>query len=409
MPVSANPVPAAPEHSPSASRNGEFVAQVRRFLAENLTEDLREAGRETTGVHSNIDACRIWHQRLFRKGWIAPAWPVAHGGTGWDASQRFLFEQECAKNDAPVLFAAGLRSLGPLIIASGRAEQKLHFLPRILSGDDLWCQGFSEANAGSDLAALSAHAVRNGHNYIVTGRKLWTTGAHLANRMFALVRTASGNRPQHGITFLLIDMALPGITVRPIVTLDGDHEFNEVIFEGVVVPASNRVGAEHEGWTEAKHLMRFARTNNTNSAHLRRTWRALERAIAGNRPIQPGLKLRLARLETEIAIFESMELDYLASGHLSGENEMAASVMKVSATDLHQRITEVLLDAAGPFAGAGPGRTNELPDPVGAGRFAARKYLATRAASIYSGTSEIHHNIVARQLLANGTKLHVHH
>jgi acyl-CoA dehydrogenase len=198
--------------SPASSAGLEaFGTEVRAFLARRLTPDLRKAGRETTGVHSAIGACRIWHRRLFEKGWIAPAWPVAHGGTGWDSMRRFMFEQECARNDAPILFATGLRSIGPLLIAAGTPEQKLHYLPRILSGEDLWCQGFSESNAGSDLAALSVRAVPRGDAYVVTGRKLWTTGAHLANRMFALVRTQSGGKPQHGITFLLIDMASPGL------------------------------------------------------------------------------------------------------------------------------------------------------------------------------------------------------
>ncbi len=376
-----------------------FVSEVWAFLDEQLTEDLRQAGRETTGVYSEIGACRIWHQRLFERGWIAPAWPTAHGGTGWDGTHRFLFEQECARNDAPVLFAAGLRSIGPLIIAAGTPEQKRQYLPRILSGEDLWCQGFSEANAGSDLAALSMRAVRHGDVYVVTGRKLWTTGAHLANRMFALTRTRSGDRAQHGITFLLIDMASPGLTVSPIRSIDGQHEFNEVIFDSVEVPTDNRIGAENEGWEIAKHLMRLARSNNTNASHLRRTWRAVQRAFAGEHDVEPSLRHRRVQLEAELAAFESFELSFLRSGRLSGDDEAGSSAMKLAATDLHQHITELLLDLAGPYAGVGRGLSNGEQNCVGWGSFAVRKYLATRAASIYSGTNEIHRNVIGRHLM----------
>ncbi|MBS0411995.1 MAG: acyl-CoA dehydrogenase family protein, partial [Proteobacteria bacterium] len=193
-----------------------FVAEVDRFLARALTDDLREAGRRTIGVHSDIAASRLWHQRLHDQGWIAPAWPKAHGGTGWTPRQRFLFDRACSANDAPVLFATGLRSLGPLLIEMGTPAQKARFLPAILSGRDLWCQGFSEPGAGSDLAALSTRAVRDGDTYVIDGAKIWTTGAHLANRMFALVRTSTGAKKQQGLTFLLVDMDSPGLTVRPI-------------------------------------------------------------------------------------------------------------------------------------------------------------------------------------------------
>jgi len=378
--------------SPDAA-DDRFLAQVRVFLASELTEDLREAGRQTIGVHSEIHAARLWHRRLYRKGWIAPAWPAEHGGCDWSVRQRFLFEQECARNDAPVLFATALRSLGPLIIATGSEEQKRRYLPAILSGDDLWCQGFSEPGAGSDLAALATGARADGDDYVVTGRKIWTTGAHLANRMFALVRTRRGAKPQEGITFLLIDMESPGLTVVPVITMEGAHEFNEVIFDGVRVPKANRVGPEDEGWAVAKHLMRFARTNNTNSALLRRSWRGLQRCAD-----QAGLKrdaefgLRLASLEIELCGVEALELRLLGSGRLSGDDEAGASLMKTVATELNQRITELALDALGPLAAS-----NGADDAYGASH-AVRKYLATRAASIYSGTNETHRNLMARQL-----------
>ena len=374
-----------------------FLAEVRAFLDRALTAELRAAGRATTGVHSEIGACRLWHRRLYEQGWIAPAWPREHGGTGWSEEQRFLFEKECAANDAPILFAGGLRSLGPLLIAMGTAEQKARYLPAILSGDDLWAQGFSEAGAGSDLAAIQTRAVADGDHYVVDGLKLWTTGAHLCNRMFALVRTAQNEKPQQGITFLLVDMPSPGLAITPIITLDGEHEFNEVRFEAVRVPIANRVGAENEGWAVAKQLMRFARTNNTNAAHLRRTWRALDR-VAAAMGAEREIKVRRAALESELVGFEALELKLRIEGRLDGRDEASSSLMKTAATELNQRITELLLEAAGPYAAA----TAPLTPHLAEGGFAARKYLATRAASIYSGTNEIHRGVMARQLMAWG-------
>lgn len=367
-----------------------FRAELDAFLKTALTEDLRQAGRRTTGVHSDIAAAREWHRRLYERGWIAPAWPVAQGGCGWDARRRFLFDQECARNDAPVLFGTGIRSLGPLLIAMGTETQKRRYLPKILSGEDLWCQGFSEPGAGSDLAALTMAAVREGDQYVVTGRKVWTTGAHLANRMFALVRTARMDRPQQGITFLLIDMDSPGLTVRPIVTMDGEHEFNEVVFDAVRVPIANRIGEEDDGWAVAKHLMRFARTNNTTSGLLRRSWRALERNVAhAGLTGDPAFALRRAAVETDLAALEALELRLLSSGRLSGDDEAGSSLMKTVMTELHQRITELTLDVLGPHAAS-------ATDPFAA--HAVTKYLATRAATIYSGTNEVHRNVMARHL-----------
>jgi len=358
--------------SPSVS---DFVADVRAFLAEALTPDLRAAGRATVGVHSDIGACRKWHARLAAHGWIAPAWPKAFGGTGWTARQRFLFDRECADNDAPILFAGGLRSLGPLLIAIGTEAQKRRYLPAILSGADLWCQGFSETGAGSDLAALSMSAVRDGDCYRINGRKLWTTGAQYANRMFALVRTRRSEKLFRGITFLLVDMQAPGLTVAPIRSIDGERDFNEVVFDDVRVPVENRVGGEDEGWEAAKLLMRFARSNNTTSAHLRR---ALRRA----REAAPAFGASFAEIETALVAYEALELALLSANRLDGRDETASSMLKTLATELNQRITERGLDAAG------------------AAGLTAKRYFATRAASIYSGTSEIHRNLIARHLLA---------
>jgi len=216
--------------------------------------------------------------------------------------------------------------------------------------------------------------------------------------MFALVRTNSSGKPQEGITFLLIDMDLPGISVRPLITIDGQHEFNEVLFEDVKVPIANRVGAEDEGWAVAKHLMRFARTNNTNSSLLRRAWRSVERAASEFGDLEPGLRIRLSETEVELAAFESLEMKLLTTGRLSGDDEAGSSMMKLAATELHQRITEVLLEIAGPFGMAAPGLLEDGNPRIAQGSFAVQKYLGTRAASIYSGTNEVHRNVIGKYL-----------
>jgi len=266
------PVDRAWDASAPSESDAAFLARVRAFLSRELTEDLRAAGRATTGVYSEIGAAREWHRRLYLQGWIAPAWPRAFGGAEWDARRRFLWDRECSRNAAPVLFATGMRSLGPLLIEAGTAAQRLRFLPRILSGADLWCQGFSEPGAGSDLAAISTHARRDGDAYVVDGTKIWTTGAHHANWMFAIVRTDDSGRRQQGLTFLLIDMKSPGLTIRPIIGLAGEHEFNQVFLDGVRVPLANRVGEENDGWAVAKRLMQLARSNNTPAALVRRAF-----------------------------------------------------------------------------------------------------------------------------------------
>lgn len=388
----------AESHQGDVSEN--FASNVHNFLSTNLTNDLRDAGRQTTGVYSEISACRVWHNRLFKKGWIAPAWPAKFGGTGWSIAQRLYFEHECARADAPILFATGLRSIGPLIIAMGTADQKERYLAPILSGDHLWCQGFSEAAAGSDLAALTSRATRSGAAYVVNGRKLWTTGAHISSHMFALVRTGTFSRRQDGITFLLMDMKSPGISIQPIVTLDGHHEFNEVTFDDVIVPVAGRVGAEHEGWHVAKYLMRMARSNNTNSALLRRAWRAVERLTKFQTNEQKDeLALRRAQIELQLTAFESLELSLLKAGRLSGDDNTASSLMKITATELHQRITQLLLALAGPYAVAGSDFAHHEHGILNQSQFATQKYLATRAASIYSGTNEIHRNLIANSLI----------
>lgn len=281
----------------------------------------------------------------------------------------------------------------------GSPEQQRRYLPAILDGRDLWCQGFSETGAGSDLAALQTRAIATDGHYVVSGSKIWTTGAQIANRMFCLVRTSQSAKPQHGITFLLVDMATPGMSVQPIQTIAGDHEFNQVFLDQVRVPFANRVGNENEGWAVAKRLMQFARANNTTSGLLRRTFRRTAGIVASHGAGETdSLRLRLGELECELSTFEALELRVLTQGQAEGVTATQASMIKTLATELHQKIAALGLEAAGPAA-----LTSTFSKAssrwLAEGQFASSKYLATRAASIYSGTNETHRNLIAHTLI----------
>lgn len=391
----------APSRAMTDGDDQAFLAEVRAFLGVALTPDLRLAGAQTLGVHSEIEACRTWHRRLYVQGWIAPAWPEAFGGPGWSARQRFLFDRECALNDAPVLFATGLRSIGPLLIEMGTAEQRARYITPMLSGEDLWCQGFSEPGAGSDLAAISTRAVRDGDDYVLRGTKIWTTGAHLANRMFAIVRTADGARRQEGLTFLLIDLPSPGLTITPIPGLAGEHEFNQEFFDDVRVPVANRIGAEGEGWAVAKRLMQLARSNNTPAALVRRVFRRTQIAVAeAGATLEPAVRRRLAGLEIELEAFEQMELAALPAGRPRANDDLRPSMLKLTGSELHQKVAELAMEVAGPYAAASLEALGRIDPALDAGARAMGKHLAVRAATIYSGASETQRNVMARALLA---------
>jgi acyl-CoA dehydrogenase len=357
----------------------EFCAGVDEFLDRELTEDLREAGRRTTGLKSDAEACRIWREKLNTRGWYAPTWPVEHGGAGWSAEQRIYFENACAARDAPILMNSGVRTIGPLIIEAGTPEQKTRYLPAILNGEHEWCQGFSEPQAGSDLSALSMKAERDGDDFILTGSKIWTSFAQYATHMFLLARCDPGEHGGKGVVFLLVEMDRPGIEVRPIRFIDGEYETNEVFFNGVRTPLADRIGEIGEGWKTAKQLMSIARGNNTTTGLLRRAMRAARRNAATGGALPASLQMRFAELEMRIDTLEALdERTFNGVGTLVGGP--ASSQLKLLATELHQAITEATLEAA--------------PDSD----FAQAKYLATRAATIYSGTSEVHRNILAKAI-----------
>ena len=295
-----------------------------------------------------------------------------------------------------MLFAGGLRSLGPLLIEAGTPDQRARYLPAILSGDDLWGQAFSEPGAGSDLARIATRARRDGDDYVIDGAKIWTTGAHLANRLFALVRTSDGERPQQGLTFLLIDLPAEGLTISPIVTLEGEHELNALFFDGVRAPVANRVGEEGEGWAVAKRLMALARSNNTPSALVRRVFQRARAAAAASDCLESGLARRLVEAEVDLLAFEQTELVALPDGLPRPGDQTAPSMLKLIGSELHQRVAELAMEVEGVYR---PAALTALSDPsedgaLADGARATAKHLATRAATIYSGTSETQRNVI---------------
>jgi alkylation response protein AidB-like acyl-CoA dehydrogenase len=384
-----------------------FQKEVRNFIAENYPENLRSVQDE--GHELSKEDFLSWHRILAKKGWIAPAWPVEYGGTGWTATERFIWSEELAAADCVGTMPFGLSMVGPVIYAFGTPEQKAKFLPGILSGDDWWCQGYSEPGAGSDLASLRTKAVRDGDDYVVNGQKTWTTMAQHADWGFFLVRTDSDAKAQEGISFLLIDMKSPGVTVRPIITLGGEHEVNEVWLEEVRVPVENRVYEENKGWTCAKFLLAHERTG---IAAVARSKRGVEKikAIArteqdGDRPLiaNPFFKRKISELEIDLTALEFTELRSLA-GEASGKGPgPESSLLKIKGSEIQQRITELALEAVGHygapyFRGFGEG-DNEHPIGPDYAHRAAPTYFNTRKTTIYGGSNEIQRNIIAKMVL----------
>ncbi len=387
-----------------------FRDEVRAFIAANLTPEMWAAGRAATSIFVDPAHSLPWQRALNARGWAAPGWPAAHGGPGWSGMQRHIFAAECARAGAPPLAPMGLRMIGPILMHHGSAAQQAHYLPRILSGEDYWCQGFSEPGAGSDLAGLQLRADGDGEDYVLNGSKIWTTHAHFANRMFCLVRTAREGRPQAGISFLLLDMASPGIAVDPIVTLAGEHELNQVFFTDVRVPKANRLGAENDGWAVAKSLLAFERGGGAGpglKAFLLRLSEiaAREPGELGQAPgSDPAMARRLAQAEImvqAVAMSEDRLLSALAEGHSPGP---ASSLLKTRATEAVQALDELAVDLAGlaacrwPAAAAGTG--DNAPDVArDEAQWVTARFLNNRAASIYGGSNEIQRGIMARAML----------
>jgi alkylation response protein AidB-like acyl-CoA dehydrogenase len=387
-----------------------FRREVAEFLDSAPTEATREAGRKTTSAFAPFDASMEWHGILHRKGWIAPGWPPEHGGTGWSVEQRYIFAEEYRRRDLVGLLPQGLAMVGPLLIDLGTEEQKRKYLPGILSGEDFWCQGYSEPNAGSDLASLSCAAVADGDDYIINGSKIWTTLAHRANRMFMLVRTRRDGKKQEGITFLLLGrMDYPGMTIKEIVGLDGFPEQCEVFFDNVRVPQSGRVGAENDGWTVAKHLLKHERGGSAQGPAFRRMLDQV-RAAAETTPSPYGgamaddavFQRDLGELEADAASVDHFEKLAL-SGHEMARDPAFPSMKKTMGSELTQRISVLMTQVSG-LEGLSlqleAQRVGSNVDPLGSefDLIAMPFYLNSRATTIYAGTNEVQRDLIARTL-----------
>ncbi len=378
-----------------------FAAQVREFAQRAVPDDIRAA--VAGGEHIAAEHIQRWQKIIHAQGWGAPNWPVQWGGPGWDPIQQHIFDEQCALAGAPRLLPFGLRMVGPVLMKFGTPEQQQRFLPRIPSAADWWCQGYSEPGAGSDLAALSTRAVRKGDRYIVNGQKTWTTLAQHADWIFCLVRTDTEVKKQEGISFLLIDMKSKGVTVRPIVLLDGSVEVNEVFFDDVEVPIEQRVGEENQGWTIAKYLLEHERTGianvGINKRELARA-KALARESARNgKPLtsDPLFAARLAEVEIDLMALDVLNLRVLAAARDRGSPGPMASMLKIMGSEIYQRIAELMLETQGRAALACT-LASEAPQhwEVDA---AAAFYLNLRKVTIYGGSNEIQRSIIAKHVL----------
>jgi alkylation response protein AidB-like acyl-CoA dehydrogenase len=385
-----------------------FREQVRAFVARELPADIRDRVFNFQRVERE-DYVR-WQRILHVHGWGAPAWPREHGGTGWTPVQRVIFEDECFSGGAPRQIPFGLSMCGPVLMAFGTDEQRKRFLPRILSMDDWWCQGYSEPGAGSDLASLRTRAERQGDTYVVDGQKTWTTFAHWANWIFCLVRTRQEGKPQEGISFLLIDMSTPGLTVRPIRTLDQGTDVAEVFFDSVRVPVANRVGEENRGWSIAKYLLGHERATIAGIGMCKRLLKRLKavasRQTRRGRPLLDDARFRdrLVRLEIELLSHE-WSLIRMVSLEQAGKAPGAeASILKIRGSQIQQDLAELLMECAGPYA------MPYLPEALESGldgdtpagalmNGLAAQYFDLRKVSIYGGTSEIQKGIIAKAML----------
>jgi alkylation response protein AidB-like acyl-CoA dehydrogenase len=384
-----------------------FRETVREFLESALTPELARAGERTTSVFSDFEAGRQWQNALHARGWGAPEWPLEHGGTGWDIQQRYIFLEECRLANAPNPVMMGIQMLGPMLMHFGTEAQKATYLPGIISGDDVWCQGYSEPGSGSDLASLKTTADRDGDEYVVNGTKIWTSMAHYSNWIFCLVRTDKSAKPQAGISFLLIDMATPGITVTPFSSLDGEVEQCQVFFEDVRVPVGNLLGEENQGWTVAKYLLEFERGGQHFTIDLKKQLRKLQRLVTSDANAaaeDPTFAFRIAETEIDVMALEQTELRIKGSVAAGEHPGALSSLVKVSGTELGQQCAELLIEAAG--QGAMPWQSEVLaPDyqgPTAAPEECVTtmaEYINSRATTIYGGTAEIQRGIIAKHVL----------
>ncbi|HEV2609234.1 MAG TPA: acyl-CoA dehydrogenase family protein [Noviherbaspirillum sp.] len=385
-----------------------FRDTVRAFLDANLPKDLQH--KVLNHIRLSREDFVRWHKIVAKQGWVGTGWPVEYGGTGWTPVQRHIWEEECASAGTPSILPFGVNMVAPVIMAFGNEAQKQYYLPRILNCDDWWCQGYSEPGSGSDLASLKTRAERQGDHYIVNGQKTWTTLAQHADMIFCLVRTDPAARKQEGISFLLIDMKTPGITVRPIIMLDEEHEVNEVFFDNVKVPVENLIGEENKGWTYAKYLLGHERTNIAAVGRAKRELlflkRLAEKQSKNGKSLMedPVFSAKVASLEIEIMALEMTVLRVLyKEGGKRGPGP-EASLLKVKGTEVQQMLTELMVEAVGPYAMPfDPNylegeREHSIAGDDDAAPLAGY-YFNFRKTSIYGGSNEIQKNIITQMIL----------
>jgi alkylation response protein AidB-like acyl-CoA dehydrogenase len=385
-----------------------FRQEVRDFIAQSLPDDIRH--KVLNGLILEASDYTRWQKILHAKGWGGPSWKKEFGGTGWSPTQQYIFEEEAAAAGAPRAVPFGLKMVAPVIMQFGSPAQQARFLPRILAAEEWWCQGYSEPGAGSDLAAVKMRAVRDGNEYVVNGQKTWTTLGQYADWIFCLVRTDPDVKPQRGISFLLIDMKSPGITVRPIITMDGAHEVNEVWLEDVRVPLENLVGEENAGWTYAKFLLGHERTNIAGIGIAKRELARLKRIAAqetkNGKPLlqDPLFGARVAQVEIDLSALEITNLRVLSAEAERRAPGPEASILKIKGTEIQQAITELLVQAVGTYAlplrreAMAAGYQGEAVGPAYATSLAAN-YMNMRKLSIYGGSNEIQKNIISQMIL----------
>lgn len=397
-----------------APEDTEFRMEVRQALREAMPAELKY--KVENGIELTRDDIIGWHRILYRLGWVAPNWPKEHGGPGWSLTQKHIFDEELGLAGAPRLVTFGINMCGPVLIGFGTEEQKRRFLPPMLSGEHVWCQGYSEPGAGSDLASLNTTAVRDGEDWIINGTKMWTTKAHWADWCFLLARTGPGERKQQGISFILLDLKTPGIEIRPIYLMDGLHETNQVFFSDVRVPVANTVGEIDKGWGIGKYLLAHERMSGGSLGQHKTLLRQLksiaaEEAAGDGRRLaeEDGFSAALAKVEIELRTLEAFNLRaidrYAKDGELGGRALGAeANVFKIRQSEIHQRLTELKMQAVGYYGmpyllQALRHGWNEPPIGAEYANGCTPAYLHFRKVSIYSGSNEIQHNIIAKAAL----------
>ena len=385
-----------------------FQEEVRDFLKQELTQDLVNAAKHASAVFTEKEVAMKWQKKLANKGWLVPSWPEEYGGTNWTQTQRYIFSSECAKAGAPNLIPMGLAMIGPLLLGKGTKEQKDYYIPRIISGEDYWCQGYSEPGAGSDLASLQCKAERVGDEYVINGTKIWITHAHLANKIFCLVRTDNSGKNQEGITFLMLDMNQPGVKVEPILTMAKDHDFNQVVFTDAVAKVSDRIGEENQGWSVAKYLLEFERSGGIGGSKSLSDLDFIRRLIKKissthkDSSFADTYNTKVAELEIKALSIQYTSLRILSSLTKGDSPGPESSMMKTLVTDLEQEISELALEVIGyygiPFQDTSLG-SNKPAIGDEDYRSIAGKYQNLRATTIYGGSNEIQRNIMAKAVL----------